>query len=114
MNEKVDKVREKKCASRRRVIHKAMSPPAGSALRPHSSLSQEVAFAQSVILPGFTHQKAARRTNERRKVIKAMLDEVKNPSFEDRIQIAASTINPDDNTKDFNAKGSHKRSVSVQ
>ena len=114
MDEKVDKVRDKKCALRRRVIHKALSLPAGSTLRPHTSLSKEISRAHSVILPGFIRKKAARRTQERNNVIKEMVDELKNPSFEERILIAASTINPDEKIRDLNAKGAHKRSVSVK
>ena len=114
MNEGVDSTRDAKCASRRRVIRKALSLPPDSALRPHSSLTAEIAFAKSVILPGFIHKKDARRNKERCKVMKERLKTLKDPSFEDRIHIAASTVNPDRKTRDMNAKGYHKRSVSVQ
>lgn len=114
MNEGVDKIRDKKCTVRRNIIRKALSHPADSTLRPHSSLSRDIAFAQSVILPGFIGKKAARTTQERCKVIKEMVNELKNPSFEERIRIAASTVNPDEKTRDLNAKGYHKRSVSFQ
>ena len=113
MDEKVDRVRDKKCASRRRVIHKARALPADSALRQHSSLKQEIAFAQSVILPGASQRKAEKRIKERNNVINEMVHELKNPSFEERIQIAASTINPDERTRNLNAKCFQKRKVSV-
>lgn len=108
----MDSVRDKKSATRRRVIHKAQEHSAGSTLRPHSSLSQDIAFAQSVILPGKARQKAQRKTEERGTVIKEMTRQLKNPLFEDIIQIAASTINPDERTRDLNAKSAYKRSVS--
>lgn len=111
MNEKVDRVRDKKCASRRRVIHKARAPPADSTLRQHSSLKKEIAFAQSVILPGASQLKAERRIKERNKVINEMVHELKNPSFEERIQIAASTINLDERTRTLNARCFQKRKV---
>ena len=113
MNEGVDSTRDAKCASRRRVIRKALSLPPDSALLPHSSLTAEIAFAKSVILPGFIRKKTARRTKERCKVMKERLKTLKDPSFENRIQIAASTVNADKKTRDMNAKGYHKRSVSV-
>lgn len=113
MDEKLDSVRDKKSALRRRIIRKALCPSAGSALGPHSSLSKEIAFAQSVILRNTINQITQRRTKERSKVIKERVKELKNPSFEDRVKIAASTINPDETTRDLNGKNSHRRSVSV-
>ena len=114
MNEGVDSKRNTKSASRRRIIRKALSSPPDSALRSHSSLTEEIAFAKSVILPGLIRKKAARRTKETCKVSKERLKDLKDPSFEDRIHIAASTVNPDKRTIDMNAKGYHKRNVSVQ
>lgn len=113
MNENVDNIRNKRCASRRRVIRKGLSPPPDSTLQPHTSLSQEIAFAQSVILPGFIHKKTTRERKERCMVMKELVNEVKGPSFENRLLIAASTINPAEEIRDANAKGCHKRSVSV-
>ena len=113
MDEKVDRIRDKKCASCRRVIHKARAPSAESALRQHSSLKQEIAFAHSVILPGASQLKAERMIKERNKVINEMVRELKNPSFEERIQIVASTINPDERTQTLDAKYFQKRKVSV-
>ena len=113
MNEKLDKKRQKRCAVKRRVIRKALSVPSDSTSKPHSPLSEEIAFAKSVILPGITHQKAERRNKEMSKVIGKMVNELHDPGFEDRIRIAASTINADEETRDLNAKGLHMRRVSV-
>lgn len=113
MDEKLDKGRDKKCALRRRVIHKALSHPADSALRPHTPLSREIAFARSVILP-YNDPKTERRNNERCKVIKELVGELSNPSFEDMIDVVASTINPDENTRDLDARNEYKRNVSIQ
>lgn len=109
MNEQTDLKREKKCGVRRRVIRKALSTPSDSTRKPHAALSEEISFAKSVILPGITHQKTARRNKEMRKVIAKMVDELHDLGFEDRIRISALTINPDDVTRDLNAKGHHKR-----
>ena len=40
------------------------------------------------------------------------MKKLKNPSFEQVLQIAASTVNPDPITRDLNAKGNYKRRVS--
>ncbi|XP_068756042.1 uncharacterized protein [Montipora capricornis] len=45
------------------------------------------------------------------KVIGKMVNELHDPGFEDRIRIAASTINADEETRDLNAKGLHMRRV---
>ena len=113
MNEQLDIKREKKCAVRRRIIRKALSLPADSALKSHNALSEEINFAKSIILPDNTRLKAARRNKEMGKVIEKMVDELHEPSFEDKIRISASTINPNEETRDLNARGHHKRSVSV-
>lgn len=112
MNEEVDTVRDKKSASRRHVIHKAHAPRVDANLRRRSSLRKEIAFAQSVILPDANQQKAKQRTKERVKVIVEMVNELKNPTFQERIKIAAQTINPDERIRDLNAKSSYKRNVS--
>ena len=91
MNEKMDSVRDKKSALRRRIIHKALSHPAYSTLRPHTPLSEEIAFAMSVILPSSFTKRTERNTEERRKVVKEVVNELINPSFEDIIKIFAAT-----------------------
>ena len=68
MNEKLDSKRDRKSASRRRVIHKALSHPVDSTFRSHAPLSQQIAFAKSVILPKPTDPKTEQKTRERRKV----------------------------------------------
>ena len=112
MNENMDTARDKKCASRRRIIRKAFSLPAGSTLRSHTPLSQEVAFARAVLFPSFIRKWVLRRAYERCKVIGEIVKKLKNPSFEHVLQIAASTVNPDPITRDLNAKGNYKRRVS--
>jgi len=67
MNEKLDSKRDRKSASRRRVIHKALSH-SDSTIRSHAPLSQQIAFAKSVILPKPTDPKTEQKTRERRKV----------------------------------------------
>ena len=112
MNENMDTARDKKCVSRRRIIRKALSLPAGSTLRSHTPLSQEVAFARAVLFPNFIRKLVLRRAYERCKVIGEIVKKLKNPSFEHVLQIAASTVNPDPITRDLNAKGNYKRRVS--
>ncbi|KAL9973785.1 hypothetical protein ACROYT_G020287 [Oculina patagonica] len=109
MNEKMDSVRDKKSALRRRIIHKALSHPA--TLRPHTPLSEEIAFAKSVILPDPAYQETERDTKERRKVVKELVDELINPSFEDMIKIFGASFNPDEKTRDLNDRNWHKRNV---
>ena len=114
MNEKVDTMRDKKSALRRRIIHKAISHPADSTLRPHRPLSEEIAFAMSVILPSSFTKQTERNTRERRKVVKELVNELNNPSFEDIIKIFAATFIPDEKTKDLNERNRYKRGVSTQ
>ena len=114
MNEQVDSKQDKKSASRRRVIQKALSNPANSTIRSHTPLSQQIAFAKSVILPKPTHPKTEEKTKERRKVVNELVDELSNPSFEDVIKIFASTFNPDEETRDLNERNKYKRGVSIQ
>ena len=114
MNEKMDSVRDKKSASRRRIIHKALSNPADSTLRPHTPLSEEIAFAMSVILLSSFTKRTERDTKERRKVVKELVNELINPSFEDIIKIFAATFIPDEKTKDLNERNQYKRGVSTQ
>lgn len=111
MNENMNTARDKKCASRRRIIRKAFSLPAGSTLRSHTPLSQEVAFARAVLFPSFIRKWVLRRAYERCKVIGEIVKKLKNPAFEHVLQIAASTVNPDPITRDLNAKGNYKRRV---
>ena len=68
----MDTVRDKKCALRRRVIHKALLP-VDSTLRSHRTLSKEIAFATSVILLNPVHPKNPKRDEERCKVIKELI-----------------------------------------
>lgn len=114
MNEKLDSKRDRKSALRRRVIHKALSHPADSTLRSQAPLSQQIAFAKSVILPRPTDPKTERKTKERRKVVSELVDELINPSFEDVIKIFASTFNPDEKTRDLNERNKYMRGVSIQ
>lgn len=114
MNEKLDSKRDRKSALRRRVIHKALSHPADSTLRSQAPLSQQIAFAKSVILPRPTDPKTERKTKERRKVVSELVDELINPSFEDVIKIFASTFNPDEETRDLNERNKYMRGVSIQ
>ena len=113
MNEKLDSKRDRKSASRRRVIHKALSH-SDSTIRSHAPLSQQIAFAKSVILPKPTDPKTEQKTRERRKVVNELVDELSNPSFEDVIKIFASTFNPDEKTRDLNERNKYKRGVSIQ
>ena len=113
MNEKMDSVRDKKSALHRRIIHKALSHPKDSTLRSHTPLSKEIAFAKSVIIPNPIHQKTQRKTKERRKVVKQLVDELNNPSFEDVVKIFAATFNPDGKTRDLNNRSEYKRNVSI-
>ena len=53
------------------------------------------------------------KITERGKVMKEMVHELRDPSFEDRIRIAASTINPGKRTKDLNEKCAYKRKVDL-
>ena len=114
MNEKMDSVRDKKSALRRRIIHKALSHPAYSTLRPYTPLSEEIAFAMSVILPSSFTKRTERNTKERRKVVKELVKELINPSFEDIIKTFASTFIPDEKTRDLNERNQYKRGVSTQ
>ncbi|XP_074618296.1 uncharacterized protein LOC141877278 [Acropora palmata] len=52
-----------------------------------------------------------RGNKEKRRVIREMEGEVHNPSFQQLIQIASSTINQNETTRDSNAKRRHKRNV---
>lgn len=114
MNEKLDSKRDRKSALRRRVIHKVLSHPADSTLRSQAPLSEQIAFAKSVILPRPTDPKTERKTKERRKVVSELVDELINPSFEDVIKIFASTFNPDEETRDLNERNKYMRGVSIQ
>ena len=114
MNEQLDSKRDRKSALRRRVIHKALSHPADSTIRSHAPLSQLIAFAKSVISPKPTDPKTEQKTKERRKVVNELLDELINPSFEDVIKVFASTLNPDEKTRDLNERNNYKRGVSIQ
>ena len=51
---------------------------------------------------------------EKRRVIREMEGEVHNPSFQQLIQIASSTINQNETTRDSNAKRRHKRNVRIR
>ena len=113
MNEQLDSKRDRKSALRRRVIHKALSHPEDSTLRPHAPLSEQIALAKSVILPKPTDPKTEQMTKERRKVVNELVDELINPSFEDVINIFASTFNPDERTRDLNERNKYKRGVSI-
>ena len=53
------------------------------------------------------------KSTERGKVLKEMVHELRDPSFEDRIRIAASTINPEERTKDLNEKRAYKQKVNL-
>lgn len=53
------------------------------------------------------------KSTERGKVLKEMVHELRDPSFEDRIRIAASTINPEERTKDLNEKRVYKQKVNL-
>lgn len=53
------------------------------------------------------------KITERGKVLKEMVHELRNPSFEDSIRIAASTINPEEKTKDLNEKRAYKQKVNL-
>ena len=114
MNEQLDSKRDRKSALRRRVIHKALSHPADSTIRSHAPLSQLIAFAKSVISPKPTDPKTEQKTKERRKVVNELVDELINPSFEDVIKVLASTLNPDEKTRDLNERNNYKRGVSIQ
>ena len=109
----MDSVRDKKSALRRRIIHKALSHPTDSTLRSHTALSKEIAFAKSVILPSPIHQKTERKTKERRKVVKELVEELNKPSFEDVVKVFAETFNPDGKTRDLNNRSEYKRNVSI-
>ena len=109
----MDSVRDKKSALRRRIIHKALSHPTDSTLRPHTPLSKEIAFAKSVILPNPIQQKTERKTKERRKVVKKLVGELNYPSFEDVIKAFAETFNPGGSTRDLNNRNEYKRNVSI-
>ena len=98
----------KRSASRRRIIHKA-SQSSFLDQRQKLSFSRGIAFAKSVILPESTRQKS--KIKERSRVVKERVRNLRNPSFEEKIQIAASTINPDERTKDLNEKSAYKRKV---
>jgi len=111
MNEKLDSKQDRKSALRRRVIHQALSHPAHSTIAP---LSRQIAFAKSVILPKPTDAKTKQKNKERRKVVNELVDELINPSFEDVIKIFASTLNPDEKTRDLNERNKYKRGVSSQ
>ena len=54
------------------------------------------------------------RNKERRRVIRELEGEVHNPSFQQLIQIASSTINQNETTRDSNAKRRHKRNVRIR
>ena len=107
MDEQLNIKKEKRSALRRLVIRKALK----STLMPHSSLSNEIAFAKSVILPENDRKTAMRGNKEKCKVIRKRVGEMQCSSFDEKIKIAASTINPDEQTRDLNAKGKHKRRV---
>ena len=63
--------------------HALTSHPANSTIKPHAPLSQQIAFAKSVILPKPTDPKTEQKTRERRKIVNKLVNELSNPSFED-------------------------------
>ena len=109
MNEQLDRKRGKRSGVRRRIIRKAFI--CNSTLKPHSPFSKEISFAKSVILPENDHKRAVRYKKEKCKVIRKRVGEMQCSSFDEKIKIAASTINPDEQTKNLDAKGKHKRRV---
>ena len=109
MNEQLDRKREKRSGVRRRIIRKALT--CNSTLKPHSPFSKEISFAKSVILPENDHKRAVRCKKEKCKVIRKRFGEMQCSSFDEKIQIAASTISPDEQTRNLDAKGKHKRRV---
>lgn len=60
-----------------------------------------------------TDETTGRRNKEKRQVIREMEGEIHNPSLQQLIQIASSTIKQNETTRDSNAKGQHKRKVYV-
>ena len=95
MNEQLDRKREKRSGVRRRIIRKALT--CSSTLK----FSKEISFAKSVILPENDHKRAVRCKKEKCKVIRKRVGEMQCSSFHEKIQMAASTINPDEPTRNL-------------
>ena len=68
MNENIDKDRDKRSSLCRQVIQQTLSNPVRSALRPHRTLAQEIAFAKEIILHGHPHPRAVVKTKVRRQM----------------------------------------------
>ena len=68
----------------------------------------------SVILRSLFTKQTERNTKERRKVVKELVNELMNPSFDDLIKTFAATFIPDEKTKDLNERNQYKRGVSTQ
>ena len=107
MNEQQDTKRNKRCAGKRGVVKKALSSS-------NDSLSKQISFAKSVILPGNDQKNAQRRNKETRKVIKTMERELHSPSFQQQIGVASSTLNKDEATRDLEAKREHNKRVGIR
>ena len=103
----MNKERDLRCIKRRRIIRKFFS------LRLHTSLSEAVPLAQSVILPQPVDPKKVKRDKERLKVIKELSKERVNPSFEDVIQIVASISRSVEDTRELETQNDFKRHVSI-
>ncbi|XP_022800342.1 uncharacterized protein LOC111338177 isoform X1 [Stylophora pistillata] len=103
LDEAMDKARDFERNKRLRIIRKGLS------LRSDTSLSEEVALAQAVILPTPIDPKKMKRDKERPKVIKELLKEYINPSFSDAIQVVASTMRSDRITRDLRKQTDYKR-----
>ena len=103
----MNKERDLRCIKRRRIIRKFFS------LRLHTSLSESVPLAQSVILPRPFDPKKVKRDKERLKVIKELSKEHVNPSFEDVIQIVASISRSVEVTRELEKQNDFKRHVSI-
>lgn len=107
MNEQQDTKRDKRCAGKRGVVRKALSSS-------NDSLSKQISFAKSVILPGNDQKNAQRRNKETRKVIKTIEKELHSPSFQQQIRAASSTLNKDEATRDLKAKREHNKKVGIR
>ena len=107
MNEQQDAKRDKRCAGHRGVVKRALSSS-------NDSLSKQISFAKSVILPGNDQKNAQRRNKETRKVIKTMEKQLHSPSFQQQIGVASSTLNKDEATRDLEAKREHNKRVGIR
>ena len=100
------------CLSRNRMISFAKEK---SGTTKDLQVSSPRPFLQErcLILFYSTGKTTGGRKKEKRRVIREMEGEVHNPIFQQLIQIASSSINQNETTRDSNAKRRHKRNVGI-